>query len=197
MWSPLPTRGEGEGEGTAEWGGRGKGVWSPLPTRGEGEGEGTVGGARGVVRGAHGRARQRTLRCGTTRGRGCERGDTTPQVARHRFGAGRRRLHAEILGSVGAGCQSGDRTAWRIDTRRVALIERALRVDAENRTSGLARTALCILLQGRRLSLDNSIPAMPRIDRTRCASGRRHRGITDHPALGESAKPKTTAPQGG
>ncbi len=49
--------------------------------------------------------RQHIRRCETTRREGCERGDTTPQVARHRFRARRRPLHGEILGSAGDECQ--------------------------------------------------------------------------------------------
>jgi hypothetical protein len=138
-----------------------------------------------------------------------ETGDTTPQVARHRSRSRRRRWHPRILGTPARSVNQPNHIPLdahplscpscpsmfltRIDTSQPTLVERAVRVDAGTHTKRLDGTALCILLQGRRLSLDNSIPAMPRST----LRLRRHREITDHPALGESAKPKTTAPQGG
>ena len=125
--APSPYKGRGLGRGYC-------GAWCagvercPAPlalwereTRVSAEGEGCPGGAacvaeRGVwLRGAgpprplgEGNARQREGEgCRVrTRGERNERGDTTPQVARHQSRARRRRLHARILGIRPRECQS-------------------------------------------------------------------------------------------
>ena len=108
-------------------------------------------------------------------GTGCQSASVVPAKAgtSQRWRWGTRFLPSQerqVTHPIPRPCRA-NRAPWRIDTPRRTLVERTLRVDADTYTSGLARTALCILLQGRRLSLDNSIPAMPRSGITRSASG--------------------------